>query len=143
MSDAESVTDRSDETDRWWNNRRELDAREPLVDNPSSAPAWLGLLLGPTVWMTHFFVVYLLAEYVCADVIYGTVSAISESSLIVIITVATAVAMAICAWAALRAAREIRSDSPSVIAMASVVLSVGSAASVLAVGLPALWIGPC
>lgn len=122
---------------------RDLDALEPTVQFDNSFRTWLHILAGPTIWVTHFFVVYLVAEHACRSVVYQSFDSLTEPQLELFILVVTAFAVGLCVAAAVWSRRSAQRDPDDFPARIGVWLSLGSAASVLAVGLPVLWIGPC
>lgn len=116
---------------------------EPAVWTRSTRRFWAVLLAGPVIWIVHFAVVYLAAETVCTPAVSDRWPALDEGSLECFVVVATVVAALGCAVAAVVAWRATREPGASPLHRASVVLAVGSFASVLAVGGPVLVLGPC
>lgn len=130
----------------------ELDAREPVVDNPASSPTWRHLLGGPVIWVVHFLVVYLVGEQVCRNVATDEAGRSADSELVTFVVIATAVGVALCLVTAAVSWRALPRDAggerepigtDTRLTAAGVALSLGSALTVLAVGLPAIWVGPC
>lgn len=131
----------------------ELDAREPVVDRPGSKVIWRHLLTGPIIWFVHFMVVYLVGEDVCQNVRTDAAGrGWGESELIAFVVAVTAVAVVLClvmayvSWRALP--RDADGDREPIgpdnrLTAAGIALSLGSALTVLAVGLPVIWVGPC
>ena len=115
---------------------------EPTVPAPSSLWLWVVVLGGPAVWFTHFMVVYLAAEAVCTPARVGSEQPWSDGTLNTFIAAATGVAVALCVADALYAWRRMRGEGPA-LWWVGLVLAVGSAVSIVAVGLPALMVGPC
>jgi hypothetical protein len=120
----------------------ETDAMSPLSDRAGSAPLWLALLAGPVLWIVHFAVVYLASELACREG-WAQIAGVEAATLITV--VATVVALAAIGMAALLTERgRRRTDQGNrqmlVIGLA---LDVLFAASVLAVGIPALVLDPC
>lgn len=115
---------------------------EPVVATRSTVTTWLLVLAGPVVWITHFATVYLNAEATCASVRNRRIDYLGPTVLTRFVVVATVVAVAVIAVAAVIAWR--RSNTrDEVMHRLAVILSVGSIAAVLAVGLPILWLDPC
>ena len=116
---------------------------EPFVVTPSTIGTWVLTLAGPVVWIVHFGLVYLTAEATCEALRTDDMRFAGEVTLEWIVVIATAVAVLTCAAAGVAAWR--RRDDPAREAMMTIgtLLSVGAAASVLAVGLPVLVVGPC
>lgn len=110
---------------------------ERVPDNPSTLRDWIVLLGGPAIWMSHFMIVYLVAEAGCAEL------ELSEGALVAFSVVATVVAALACgalAWVARRrsAGQEWKLDFAS----GGFLLAIGSLMGVLAVGAPALVLSP-
>lgn len=121
-----------------------LDApHEPAAWTRSTRRFWAVLLAGPVIWIVHFAAVYLAAEAACTPAVEDRWPAVDESSLRVFIVAATVVAAVGCVVAALVAWRAMRRPDASPLHRASVVLAIGSVASVIAVGGPVLVLGPC
>lgn len=125
---------------------------------------WAVFLVGPVVWITHFAVVYLVAEAGCTG--GGEGLALFDPPVPVITTlVATVIAVALCvaatvwAWRWWRASEEDIAAAPDAatelsgeldddrrrgsLAFTGFLLSAFSVAAVLFVGAPALVLGPC
>ena len=113
---------------------------EPLVETPGTAGMWAVVLAGPVLVMAHFWFVYLAAEATCeADRSTG-MWFIEPDGLTWLIGAATgvgAVAALVSAWIGWR------STGTRMLAKAGAIMSIGSAATILAVGLPALVLTPC
>lgn len=121
-----------------------LDApHEPAAWTRSTRWFWAVLLAGPVIWIGHFAAVYLAAEAACTPAVADRWSVVDEGSLRWFIVVATVVAAVACVVAALVAWRAMRAPDASPLHRASVMLAVGSVASVIAVGGPVLVLGPC
>jgi heme/copper-type cytochrome/quinol oxidase subunit 2 len=112
------------------------------VPAPSSIWLWVVVLGGPVVWIVHFMVVYLAAEAVCTPGRVGGDRPWSDDQLDVFIVAATAIAVAVCAIAGSIARRRVRAEGRH-LWWVGVVLAIGAAASVIAVGAPALAVGTC
>jgi hypothetical protein len=113
---------------------------EPLVDTPGTAGIWAVALAGPVLAMSHFWFVYLAAEATCEAERAAGMWFLDPDSLTWLILVATGVGV----LAALAAAWiGWRSIGTRMLATVGTLMSVGSAATILAVGLPALVLAPC
>jgi hypothetical protein len=113
---------------------------EPLVETPGTAGMWAVVLAGPVLVMAHFWFVYLVAEAACEAERSPRMWFIGPDSLTWSIVVATgvgAVAALVAAWIGWR------STGTRMLATVGTIMSVGSAATILAVGLPALVLAPC
>lgn len=113
---------------------------EPVVETPGTAVLWVVVLAGPVLVMTHFWFVYLTAEASCeADRAAGMwfLGLDGLRWLVVAATVVAAVAALIAAWVGWRSTRT------HTLAKVGAIMSVGSAATILAVGLPMLVLAPC
>ena len=101
---------------------------------------WVVALAGPVLMMTHFMFVYLAAEAACEAERSAGMWFLEPDGLTWLVLVATALGAA----AALAAAWiGWRSIGTRMLAMVGALLSVGSAATILAVGLPAAVLAPC
>ena len=126
-----------------------IGAQERHVEQPptdrSTILLWVLLLAGPVLWFSHFMVVYLVAEAVCAAAENGEPWFPGEGVLTAVIVVTTVVFAVACAAAGLAAWRRARGDDTdlAVFSWAGALLAAGSLIAVLAVGLPALALGPC
>lgn len=132
MSDSERLTGTSD---------RPI---ERIPDQPSTLGDWAVLLGGPAIWISHFMLVYLLAEASCAAVGSDALTFIGDDTLVVLTVVATVIAAAACgtlAWVAWRRTRGGRRDIVD-LSRAGLLLAVGSFVGVIAVGAPALVLSP-
>jgi hypothetical protein len=120
----------------------ETDAMSPLADRAGSAPLWTALLAGPVLWIVHFAVVYLAAEVACRD--DGTRVAGMHAATLITLTATAAALGAIATAAALTERQRRRTDhgDPQIM-IVGLALDVLFAASVLAVGVPALVLDPC
>lgn len=116
---------------------------EPAVWSASTVRFWAVLLAGPVIWIVHFAVVYLVAEAACAPNVAERWSALGGRTLDGFVVVATIVAGMACLVATAFAWRAMREPDASPLHLASVVLAIGSFLSVIAVGAPALVLGPC
>jgi heme/copper-type cytochrome/quinol oxidase subunit 2 len=116
---------------------------EPAVWTRSTRRFWAILLAGPVIWIVHFAVVYLAAETACTPAVADRWPALDESSLERFVVIATIIAALGCAAAAVVAWRSMRAPAASPLHRASVVLAIGSFASVIAVGGPVLVLDPC
>lgn len=113
---------------------------EPLVETPGTIGMWAVALAGPILVMAHFWFVYLAAEAVCEADRTGGMRFVSTTGLEWTVVAATAVgalAALVAAWIAWR------SIGSRMLAKVGAIMSVGSAATILAVGLPVLVLGPC
>lgn len=113
---------------------------EPLVETPGTAGMWAIALAGPVLVMVHFWFVYLSAEAACEADRTGGMRFVSTRDLEWTVIGATAVAALACVAAAWIGWRSIGSR---MLAKVGALMSVGSAATILAVGLPVLVLGPC
>lgn len=131
------------------NTSSPLDETGQLVEEPptdrSSIGLWVVLLAGPVIWITHFAVVYLLAEASCASVRLDGIRFFGADALVVVVVAATVVAGAACAAMAWWSWRHARADGGDEAALgwAGVLLGVGSLFAIAAAGLPALVLDPC
>lgn len=113
---------------------------EPSVDTPSTIPMLLLVLTGPVAVLTHFWIVYLFAEASCAAERTGDgLTFVGPDGLTSVILVATIVGVLITVIAAVIAWR--RRDLQ--LSFVGSVMSIGSAATIAAVGLPILVLAPC
>ncbi len=125
---------------------------------------WVVFIAGPVVWMTHFMLVYLVAEAGCTGGGEG-LETFDPPVPVITTLVATAVGVAVCIAAALwayrwwRASRENLQAAPDAateisgdfdddrrrgsLAFAGLLLSAFSAVAILFTGAPALVLGPC
>ncbi|MEZ5406528.1 MAG: hypothetical protein R2761_00790 [Acidimicrobiales bacterium] len=110
--------------------------------SPTSAATWAALLTGPVVWITHFMVVYLTVEAACGRAPIVTAGDRSIATVVLAVTGAAALACAGSVWWAWHRHRE-HDGLEASLGAAGVLLGLGSLASVLAVGLPAVWLEPC
>jgi hypothetical protein len=115
---------------------------EPSVPAPTSLWLWVVVLGGPATWIVHFMIVYLAAEAVCTPERVGGEQPWSDVTLNRFIVAATAVAFTVCLVDGMYAWRRVRAEGPR-LRWVGVVLAIGSAASVAAVGVPALAVGSC
>lgn len=114
---------------------------------------WVVLLGGPLIWISHFMVVYLVAEAGCTG--DGPGLEVFDPPVPTVLTLAaTAVAAVACLgfavwgyrrWAVGRSDREHLGDDSGrrPLAFIGFLLSVGSLVSVLLVGLPAPFVATC
>jgi hypothetical protein len=116
---------------------------EPTVPAPSSWRLWVVLLGGPAMWIGHFMIVYLTAEAVCTPPLVGSEQPWSDTTLDTFVLVATIVAGLACLALAVIAGVALRREPEQWLWWVGLTLAVGSFASVLAVGLPSLAVGPC
>lgn len=116
---------------------------EPVVVTPSTVGTWSVALAGPVVWIAHFVFVYLVAEAACAAERTDRMRFVGEGALAWTIVVATAAAAAVCVAAAAIAWRRRFVPERRELMLVGGLVAIGSAASVLAVGLPVLALGPC
>jgi hypothetical protein len=115
---------------------------EPTVPAPTSLWLWVVVLGGPVVWINHFMVVYLAAEAVCTPERVGGEQPFSDSALIAFIVAATVIAVALCVVDGLYSYWRMRREGPA-LWWVGVLLAAGSAVSIVAVGVPAVLVGPC
>lgn len=126
------------------------DAPDRLVELKPSGPTtlwlWFALLGGPTIWITHFMVVYLPAEATCKATDDTTFTLLDETGLRWFVLAATAVAAA-GTLAVSRAAWKRWQGGTGVdsvpIGFAGLVTGLLSFVAVLAVGLPAAVMDLC
>lgn len=116
---------------------------EPAVFATPVAPALLLLLAGPILWMSHFWVVYLLAEASCTAERRPDMTFFGEDGLTTAIVASTIVAVVLCAVAAVVNHRHRSDENVQGLGRIGVWLSIGSAVSVVAVGLPIAVLAPC
>lgn len=113
---------------------------EPVVETPGTAIMWLVVLAGPVLVMAHFWFVYLAAEAACeADRSAGMrfVDPGGLEWIVVGATVVAASAALVAAWIGRR------SIGTRMLAQVGTIMSLGAAATILAVGLPILVLAPC
>lgn len=127
---------------------------------PGSSRIWLLVLAAPTIWITHFMVVYLIAEAVCVAgdtdrQVLGlhVVSAVTVAATVVAtVAIAAAGVLAYRRWRAEERHRRSPGDGSDqaaargtdrALAFTGFVLAILSVYAVLIVGLPALWLFPC
>lgn len=113
---------------------------EPVVETPRTAGMWAVVLAGPVLVMAHFWFVYLAAEATCAADRTSEMRFLGLDGLTWLIVAATAAGTAaalVAAWIGRR------SSGTRLLAQVGTILSIGSAATILAVGLPALVLAPC
>ena len=116
---------------------------EPVVDTASTVRLWRHVLAGPTLWIVHFAVVYLVSEAACEADRTGRIDFLGPSDtvdFVVVATIAGAVAAGLAATLTWRAARR---PGASRLLWVGTLLSIGSAAAIVAVGLPVVWLDPC
>lgn len=116
---------------------------EPVVPAPSSWRLWVLLLGGPALWFGHFMVVYLTAEAVCTPDLIGGEQPWSDGTLDGFVLATTAIAVVLCLAVALLAWRRSRREPRQWLWWVSITLAIGSALSVVAVGIPVLVVGTC
>ena len=107
--------------------------------------AWVHLLAGPTIFMTHFGAIYLLAEASCAADRSPRMDFLALGVLRVVVvdlTVLAAAGTAVAAWRSFRRFRGARAFT-SDMGFIGLLLAIGSFIGVLAVGVPALVLEPC
>ncbi len=111
---------------------------EQIPDTPSTLRNWAELLGGPAIWISHFMIVYLVAEAGCAALDLG------EGVLVAFTVVATVIAVLACGALAWSTRRRMQTGDEWTIDFASggFLLSIGSAFGVLVVGAPALVLSP-
>jgi hypothetical protein len=126
--------------------RTGVDGTPMPVDVSGDRPAriiWVAFLGGPMTWITHFMVVYLVAEAGCSGDGRG-LDAFDPPVPSATTLTATAVAVAVCAGFAVwchrrwRAAADQGQEAGVTMAFAGFLLAIFSAIAVLFVGLPAL-----
>lgn len=115
---------------------------EPTVPAPTSLWLWVVVLGGPVVWITHFMAVYLAAEAVCTPDRVGGEQPWSDGTLIAFVVAATVVAVLLCVVGGLYSYRRMRREGPA-LWWVGLLLAAGSAASIVAVGVSAVLVGPC
>jgi len=120
---------------------------EPVVAAPTSLWMWVVVLGGPAIWFGHFMVVYLTAEAVCTPRLVGSGEPSeqlwSNATIDAFVLLATIAATGACVVDALVARRRARAEDGDGLWWVGGVLAVGSALAVIAVGVPALVVGPC
>lgn len=113
---------------------------EPVVARRDNTRMWVLALAGPVLTMVHFMSVYLAADASCQAERLAGMWFIEPDVLTWLIVVATVLA----AGAALVAAGIARrSTGTRMLADVGAIMSIGSAATILAVGLPVVVLGPC
>ena len=113
---------------------------EPLVARRDTTRMWVVALAGPVLMMVHFMFVYLSAEAACEAERSAGMWFLDADALTWLILVATALGAAaalVAAWIGWR------SIGTRMLATVGTLMSVGSAATILAVGLPAVVLAPC
>lgn len=122
------------------------DLVEEVPSGPTSARTWLRMLAGPLIWSLHFLAVYLPSEAVCTSVEPGAPS-LAAPGFMTFVLVATVVAALASLGAALHSWRRSRDgalDAPSrAVAWVGTLLAIGSCLSVVAVGLPVMFLDGC
>lgn len=116
-----------------------VEPHEPHVGRRSTVAMWALVLAGPILAMTHFWIVYLLAEATCAAERTSSMWFVGSDRLTAAVVAATAIgvtASLLAAWLACRVEGHL-------LYRAGAVLSIGSAATIAAVGFPALTLAPC
>jgi hypothetical protein len=120
----------------------ETDAMSPLADRAGSAPLWAALLAGPVLWIVHFAVVYLVSEVACRNA-WAELAGLEAATLATLVATAIAlVAIGIAALLTERARRRTEQGNGQIMVI-GLALDALFAASVLAVGIPALVLDPC
>ena len=124
------------------------------ADQGHGLAVWLLFLAGPTLWFTHFILVYVLAEVLCKPLagVDGVTSLPLISVLTIVATIVFAVATAAGAWLAFRRWREWQ-DSPrdeeqsamqgETLVFTGFLLGLLFTVAVLMTGAPALVLRPC
>jgi hypothetical protein len=106
--------------------------------------AWL-FLAGPVIWYTHFWVVYLAAEWGCQVV--GDFLILGRSGVAVVTVALTVAGVGLTVWYMVRAwqrrGRGEPSDQPGEFSRAGLILGLIFAMGILFVGVPALVLTPC
>ena len=116
---------------------------EPVVPAPSSWRLWALLLGGPSLWFVHFMVVYLTAEAVCTPKLIGDEQPWSDAALDGFIVVATVVAVLLCLVVSALSSRRLRREPQQWLWWVALVLGIGSAMTVAAVGFSSLVVATC
>jgi uncharacterized membrane protein len=123
--------------------------RPPTVEMPPEDPStlrqWGQLLAGPVLFMVDFGLVYLPAEAVCAaerEPAFAFFDPASLTTWIMAVTLVGTVAVVLTTWWAWRSVAR-ASGSRRQFAWAGVLLGVGSAFAILAIGVPVLVLDPC
>lgn len=114
---------------------------EPAVRRPGTARLWAVLLAGPAMWITHFAVVYLLAEAACRSHEVDEIRFLGPDGLewaIAIVTLVAVVALVPAIFAAIE-----RRRSDRLVGSVALILAVGAIPAIVAVALPVVWLVPC
>lgn len=122
---------------------------ERIPEGPGTRLDWLVLLAGPTIWISHFMVVYLAAEVVCEPADPDQWSFLGEGAVIAVTVLATLAALAGCGAAAWFTRRRMARRDPHGpehyvvdVARTGFLAAVGAAVGVIAVGAPVLYLSP-
>jgi hypothetical protein len=99
------------------------------------------LVAGPSIWILHFFVVYLWAEAACSDA-FEVGRTTGVVTFVVVATALAVVLIALLAWRALRLANT-HTDEREQLFRWGAMLGALSIVATLFVGLPALYLSPC
>lgn len=126
-------------------NRSDQRPVELPPDQPSTLSTWVHVLAGPTIFMAHFGVAYLLAETSCAADRSSRMAFFGPGALRAVVVAMTVLAAAASVASASRSFRRFRVESGYVadLALVGLLLAVGSFVAVLALGVPALVLDPC
>lgn len=132
----------------------------PARQETDSRMLWIQLLAGPTLWSLHFLLSYLIVETFCQAGWNLNILGIGGLSFIVIVLTLLAVVAAVLfalrsyrGWRAIHADRRLRDEfregaswfegTSDFMLFTGFLLSVLFAATILMVGLPALFLQPC
>lgn len=122
---------------------------ERIPDEVRTRKEWFALLAGPTIWISHFMVVYLAAETACTPTDPDQWSFLSEDAVTWLTVLATAGAAAACTAVAVFAWRRLTDHDPHGaghwvfdLARTGFFSAIGALIGVLAVGAPAVFLSP-
>lgn len=122
---------------------------ERIPDEERTRKEWFAVLAGPTIWISHFMLVYLAAETACTPADPDQWSFFDEDAVTWLTVLATVGAAAACvavaafAWGRLDDRDPHGSDHWGVdLARTGFLSSIGALIGVLAVGAPAVFLAP-
>lgn len=122
---------------------------ERIPDEEQTLKEWFALLAGPTIWISHFMLVYLVAETACTPTDPDQWSFFGEDAVIWLTVLATVGAAAACvavaafSWGRLDDHDPHGSDHWVVdLARTGFLGSIGALIGVVAVGAPAVFLSP-
>lgn len=121
---------------------------ERIPGGSSTIREWAVLLSGPTIWITHFSIVYLAAEASCVPTPDDQYDIIGSDALVILTVVATVVAALAAAGVAWVTRRRLRGRGEREehdvldLSLAGFITAIGAVIGVIAVGAPALYLDP-